>query len=259
METKHTFVKGLGVAVFSGIMVYAVLVFLGLVPNAEIVHVPLHSTLETAGGITALLIALVLFQQKKEFQSGTFFWVGTGIGCMGVLDTFHAMSMPGEAFVFLHSAASLAGGLFFTLIYIPENRFINIVSEKRWIAGIAYMLSISVGLRALVFPHDVPSIVALYDGTFTLAAVYLNSLAGILFLVAVPGFYIRCRRYGHEDFKGFMALGLLFGLAELIFPYSDTWNALWWSWHLLRFMAYIMTLVYLVNRHVHLSQNGGAR
>lgn len=259
MKRKTNVMAVTGIVIFFGIMIYAGLVFFGILPNVKWMHLPIHTTIETAGGISALLIALVLFQQKREFQNDTFFWVGTGLGCMGVLDTFHAMSMPGEAFVFLHSAASLAGGVFFAMIYLPDNRYLNSVSEKRWITGIAYLLSLSVGIRALVFPHDVPTIVTLYDDSFTLAAVFLNSLAGLILLIAVPGFYFRYLKYGHKDFLVFMALGLLFGLAELIFPYSDTWDALWWAWHLLRFMAYIMTLIFLVNRHVHLSHDGSAQ
>lgn len=259
VKRKTNIFAVIGMCLFTGVLVYAGLIFAGILPNGAWMHLPIHTTIETAGGISALLIALVLFQQKREFQNGTFFWVGTGIGCMGVIDTFHAMSMPGEAFVFLHSAASLAGGVFFALIYLPENSFLNSVSEKRWISGIAYVLSISVGIRALVFPNDVPTIVTLNQDSFSLAAVFLNSMAGLLFIVTVPGFYYRYRRFGHPDFLVFMALGLSFGLPELIFSYSHTWNALWWAWHLLRFLAYVMTLVFLVNSHVHLSHNGSAQ
>jgi hypothetical protein len=73
------------------------------------------STIETLGGISALLITLVLLQQSREQNPEktdmASFLVGTGFACMGLLDTFHAMCMPGDAFIFLHSAASLTGVL----------------------------------------------------------------------------------------------------------------------------------------------------
>ena len=216
-------------------------------------NLPVHSTMETLGGIAALLIALVLLQQNRQEKNGTFFLVGTGFACMGMLDTFHAMCRPGDAFVFLHSTASLAGGFFFAWILLPDRILERYAAEQRWIAGISLILCLSVGLRAVLFPQDVPKIIRLYEGKFTLAALLLNICASLLFLVSVPKFYARYRSSANADHLVFMVLALLFGLAELIFLFSDPWDDIWWIWHLLRLTAYVVTLLFVADRHFQLS------
>ena len=41
----------------------------------------------------------------------------------------------------------------------------------------------------------------------------------------------------------------------MIFQYSDTWDDIWWAWHLLRLAAYIMTLLFVGNRHFQLASD----
>lgn len=232
------------------------LIFSDVLPSWTRINLPFHSTIETLGGISALLITLVLLQQSldkdRDRADMASFLVATGFACMGALDTFHAMCMPGEAFIFLHSAASLAGGFFFAGALLPDLLLKRYANQQRWFAGIAVILCLTVGLRAVFIPQDVPKIIPLYDGEFTLAAILINSLAGVFFLISVPGFYSRFRTSGNTDHLVFLFIALLFGLAELIFQYSDTWNAIWWAWHLLRFAAYIMTLLFVVNHHVRM-------
>lgn len=236
------------------IAVLICIVFADLLPAWKKINLPFHSTIETLGGISALLIAMVLFQQDRTDDNGIFFPVATGFACMGVLDTFHAMCMPGDAFIFLHSAASLAGGFFFSCILLPDRLLKDYVREQRWIAGISIIISLSVGLRAVIFPQNVPKIIHFYEGKFTFAANLINTCAGLLFLVSVPKMFLRYRASKNTDLIVFMYLALLFGIAELIFQYSDTWDGIWWAWHLLRFIAYIMTLLFVVNRHAQLTR-----
>ncbi|MBU1168717.1 MAG: hypothetical protein KKD44_04045 [Proteobacteria bacterium] len=255
MKTTSGFFIGMGMIIFVLCAAAAVcLVFSDLIPSWNLINLPVHSTIETLGGISALLIAMVLLQQKRKTDNESFYLVGTGFACMGVLDTFHAMCMPGDAFIFLHSAASLAGGFFFAGVLLPDKLLLRYRAEQSWIAGLFVLICFSVGLRALIFPQDVPMIIRLYDGQFTLAAILLNTCASLFFLVSVPKFYIRYRSTQNTDHLVFLLLALFFGLAEIIFQYSDTWNDIWWAWHLLRFIAYIMILFFVGKRHFQLAK-----
>jgi hypothetical protein len=253
VKPASKFFVGIATVIFIVCATAACLVLSGLLPAWKWLNLPVHSTIETLGGVSALLIAMVLFQQAREEDNGTFSLVATGFACMGVLDTFHAMCMPGDAFVFLHSAASLAGGLFFAMTILPDRLLQRYATEQRWIAVTSLILCLSVGLRAVLFPQDVPKIVRLYAGRFTLAAILINTAASLLFLASVPTLYRRYRMARNTDYLVFMLLALLFGLAELLFQYSDPWNDIWWVWHLLRFAAYLMTLLFVAHRHFHLA------
>lgn len=214
-------------------------------------HIQIHSSIEAIGGIIALFIAFVLLLENRK-EDGIVFWVGTGFACMGVLDTFHAMSPAGDAFIFLHSVASLAGGFFFMMVWLPQEVSARYATEQRWIFGVAVILSLSVGLRALLFPESVPKILYFHDGRFTLAAVIINTTASLFFLFSVPRFYFHYQKVEEKQYISFMYLSLLFGLAEMVFQFSDPWDGVWWAWHILRLTAYIMMLIYAASRYLDL-------
>lgn len=243
--------------VFYALSVVSVGVFCGLLIFSDFFsalkweHYPFHSTIETLGGVASILIALVLYQQIPAKSQDLFFLVATGFACMGVLDTFHAMTLPGEAFVFLHSVASLSGGFFFSLTWLSSRVIRKYAAEQRWIAGVAIILSLSIGLRALAYPDNIPKIAYLYhgDGKFTLAAILINILAGLFFLSSVPRFYLHYNRFKDSKALIFMFLALLFGLSEMIFQFSNTWDGVWWSWHFFRLAAFVMTLIFVYDRY----------
>jgi len=228
------------------------LFFSDFLVSAHWVHCPFHYTIETFGGIASILIALVLYQQSPAGSQDMFFMVATGFACMGVLDMFHAMSEPGEAFVFLHSAASLAGGFFFALTWLPSKAIAIYASKQRWIVGIAIFLSFSIGIRAMLFPENIPRIVYLYDGQFTLAAILINTCASLLFLGSAPRFFIHYHQFENPKSLIFIFLSLQFGLSEMIFQFSWTWNGIWWIWHFLRLTAFMVTLSIISNEYMQL-------
>jgi len=237
-------------------LLFSLLVFSDFLISANWASCPFHSTIETFGGIASILIALVLYQQSLAGSQDLFFMVATGFACMGLLDTFHAMSEPGEAFVFLHSAASLTGGFFFALTWLPSKAIRSYASKQRWIAGIAILLSFSIGIRAMVYPDDIPRIAYLYDGQFTLAAILINTCASLLFLGAVPRFFIHYHEFKNPKSLVFIFLSLQFGLSEMIFQFSRTWNGIWWIWHFLRLTAFMVTLAVISNEYMQLVKHG---
>lgn len=216
-------------------------------------HLPFHSTVEAVGGMVAILIACVLYQKEVQ-EINSFFFTATGFACMGVLDLFHAASLPGDAFVFLHSTASLCGGLFFALIWLPDKLIKRYAKEQRWIAGLSILLAVSIGFRAIFCPRDLPDILKLYKGEFTNLAIAINITASLLFLASIPKFLEKYRKTQQSPHLLFMGLALLFGTAELLFQFSDPWNGIWWTWHCLRITAYLMTLVFIADRYIYLTR-----
>ena len=221
-------------------------------------HIQLHSTIETLGGITACLISIILFIQSQEMLDTSLALLATGFASMGVLDIAHAISQLGDSFIFLHSVASLSGSFFFASVWFSKGRRLGHLYELRFIYFGFIILSISIGVRALLFPGDVPQIMPLFDGKFTMAAVLINLTASLLFIASVFKFYQAYRQRGKQRDLLFACLAYLFGIAAMIFPFSSPWNGMWWVWHLVRLSAFLTTLVFIARQYgKHLGINEG--
>ena len=175
--------------------------------------------------------------------------LATGFACMGVLDTAHAISQLGDSFIFLHSVAGLSGGFFFASVWFSKGRRLGNLTELRFIYFGFIALSISVGIRALLFPEDVPKIMPLFDGQFTAAAILINLTAGLMFLSSVFTFFQMYRKQKSSQDLLFACLAYLFGIAAIIFPFSVPWNGMWWVWHLVRLLAFLITLAFISNQY----------
>src|SRR5574338_530805 len=77
---------------------------------------PLHSAMETVGGLASIAMAAVLFLRRDDAIINRFQPAATGFLAMGILEVFHAAAQPGDGFVFLRNVASLAGGAGFILV-----------------------------------------------------------------------------------------------------------------------------------------------
>ena len=212
-------------------------------------HLQLHSTIETLGGMTSCLISIILFIQSKEKLDAILVMLATGFASMGILDTAHAISRLGDSFIFLHSVASLSGSFFFASVWFCKRRRFGSLNELRFIYFGFITLSVSIGLRALLFPGDVPRIMPLFDGKFTMAAVLINLTASLLFIASVFKFYQEYRQRGNKLDLLFACLAYLFGISAMIFPFSSPWNGMWWIWHLVRLSAFLTTLVFIARQY----------
>jgi len=112
-------------ATFSGILIAIVIPMVGVavvqlyVPTASLIHLPLHSLLETMGGVMALTIAgMLVARQCVGVTEPHKVWMACGLAGMGTLDLFHAAMLPGDNFVWLHSASTLVGGLLFLGVWL---------------------------------------------------------------------------------------------------------------------------------------------
>lgn len=224
-------------ALFISLMLYLVL------PDWRWHHASLHSAMEALGGLSAIVMAIVLFQRDRTRSDRTDMALAMGFLSMGVLEELHAIAAPGNGFILLRSLASLCGGLGFALVWLPSSDRAS--SVHTWVAwGIAVGSAI-VGLAILSLPQHLPEMIR--NGEFSPTAVAPTSVACILFLAAALWFFFEYQRSRTSDAYLFACLALLFGLAEFMFMYSVLWDARWWFWHVLRLTAYFLVLGYMVS------------
>lgn len=204
-----------------------------------------HASLEAFCGITALLIAGLLFALSLQFRQLSLALFGLAFTVMGVLDGWHAATSPREQtdlFVLLHTLSTVSGGAFM-LVGIAVHFSHERAADRRRMASQFLVLSalLLAGGTMLV------STIAGWSGslveTFPSRAMRLHELAGGLFaLAAVAGFvYYRAKR----QVFALLAAGLLLLFAEsaYLFRFSYFWDMAWWSWHLVKMLFYIGILV----------------
>lgn len=245
-----------GLALFFGVILQTI------VPAWRSPHVPLHSAIEALGGLCAIVMALLLFKRRDDGMTSQVSALGVGFLSMGVLEEFHAVAFPQNAFVFLRSLASFVGGAGFVLVWLPES--CSGVLRGRRLPWMVAGTSVLMGLTILAFPDRVPDMVR--NGEFSPTAVAPTSLASMLFLATAVRFALDYRGSRTADAYLFACLALLFGLAEFMFTYSLLWDARWWFWHFLRLFAYLLVLGYLIrgyqcmmaDLHVSLAQTRAA-
>lgn len=213
-----------------------------LLPHFIWINESLHSTTEAFGALAAIFMAIMLFHRKKEEGGGRLFWMAIGLLSMGLLHGFHSVARIEHGFVLLYSFACLSGGFFFALGWLPESDKYSHI--RKWILWIVAAGSILLGVWTLLFRETVPLMVE--NGKFTITAILINLLAGVLFLVATGRFLLDFHRSGKTEPFLFSCMAFLFGLSNLSFPFSAVWDNTWWFWHLLRVLAYLLVLWFVL-------------
>lgn len=212
------------------------------IPQFRLVHEPLHSTMEAVGALTALLLALIVLSVMKYRKEAThYIWISSALIGMGILDGLHAVVHSGVSFVWLHSTATLVGGVLLAMVWLPAR-----ITQSHVATLSPKVLAIAVGtfgILSIAFPDALPVMVS--QGRFTLTAVTINVLGGILFLVATGGFLVRYWTNRELNELLFANLALLFGSANMLFPFSELWEANWWFWHIVRLTAYFVALSFI--------------
>ncbi len=217
-------------------------------PDLHWVNEPFHSAVETIGALIAIFMASILLLKKKEEPKGKINLLYLGFLSMGILDGFHAISKPGENFVFLHSLASLFGGLWFVMSWFPG--LIEYLSKKKSMSWIVTLGSLLCSIWFYLLPETLPTMI--HNGEFTTTAIAINTLAGIMFLIATFRFLLDFNRCEEIELYMFACMSLLFGIAELTFYQSSIWGSGWWLWHLLRLVAYILVLYFIIHQYIRI-------
>ena len=196
---------------------------------------PLHSTLEVAGSALGLVLAMLMLFAQHTAMSWQRLWIAFALIAMPVLDIFHSCVGPGTNFVWLHSLAVLARGLFFCLVWFPDRRLSR---EAAWAtAGAVLLLSSLVGALSTAFSGGVPEMIG--ASGFTPTAQTINLLGGGLTVLAAVKLALKYRKARAQEDLLFLILCLLFGVSGVILYMSAIWEAGWWFWHVLRFAGYL--------------------
>lgn len=209
--------------------------------DSFLVHEPLHSAMEAMGSFAAISLAvLILSLLRYRGYSSQRVWIACALIGMGILDGFHASVAPGVSFVWLRSSATAMGGFFFALTLLPD----RIVKPRT-----AVLVPLAVAVLAIVFsvfsvkfPEALPQMVR--QDSFTTAAKGINIFGGLLFLAPAARFFRSFLSLRSPIDLIFSNLCLLFGMASLLFVVSSLWSYDWWLWHVLRLVAYLITLPY---------------
>lgn len=204
-------------------------------------HHPVHALVEGAGALIALIVA-VLIQLIRRGGAGTpaLLWATCALLGMGILDGLHAATHAGRAFVWLHSLATLVGGLLFAGVCLPAT--VTSRPGLHRLPTITVVAAVYVGVLSIAFPDQLP---AMTDAAgFTWTAKVMNFVGGASFLAAAWSFM---RQHGGGRWDESLLFAhhcLLFGIAGLVFVGSTLWDAAWWWWHFLRLTAYLVVLFY---------------
>jgi methyl-accepting chemotaxis protein len=231
-------------------MIIALFLLNHFAPDWRWDHEPVHSSLEAIGGTAAIFLGIFLLQRQSEDYASAFTLVGLGLLSMGVFDTMHAITRPGTAFVFLHSVASLFGGIFFAALWFsPSSSFIAMVRNS-WFAWSLVFFCFILSIVVIAWPQVLPAMT--YGGNFSFTATAINIVAGILFLIAIPRLISLLYESNHSEFFLFLCIAALFGVAELTFNFSKLWDAGWWLWHFARLLAYLIVFAFLGKGYIEL-------
>ncbi len=204
-------------------------------------HEPFHATIEMAGGMIALGVAWMLLSLER-LRAGTSYniWIAAALIGMGILDGLHAMVHVGQAFVWLHSTATLVGGSLFALVWLPQHWQRN----ARFWPWLVMCGTLVFGVVSLLWPDQMPQMVS--NKLFTPWAKWLNVVGGALLFAAAVRFVLTYRQTKNIDDLLFCLHCSLFGAAAIMFEQSQLWDLPWWGWHLLRLMAYGVALWFVV-------------
>jgi len=209
--------------------------------DLKLVSIPVHSLMETAGAVMAFTLATLIFSMyRKERMFCHFHWSSVALIGMGILDFFHAMMMPGELFVWLHSLAVLFGGLLFMGVWLPRRR---VSVRYYYVVPVAVVVfSILVSMGSIMMPGWVPTM--LVAGEFSSLSILINMIGGFAFFIAGINFLMRY--WQEEQFDDLLFTGhtFLFGVSGILFASSALWDLSWWLWHMLRLIAYFIALFY---------------
>ncbi|MCK5166030.1 MAG: PAS domain S-box protein [Rhodospirillaceae bacterium] len=213
-----------------------------LFPDWRLIHYPLHAAVESVGSFAAFVVAVLVIGLRKHGHLGSSYtWVAAALVGMGFLDGMHSILHAGNGFVWLHSVATLIGGVVFSFVWIAEKPAIKKIGG--YAPFIVLAVSVALGISSLMYPEFIPKMVI--DGQFSLWAKVTNIIGGIGFLIASIYFVVKAKK--ESDTRNrliFSSHCLLFGISAVIFEFSIIWDAAWWLWHALRIIAYMIAVLF---------------
>lgn len=162
-------------------------------------NIPLHAAIEMSGAIIAIVVAYLLILLNSTNRGSSFnYSISAALLAMGFLDALHAITPPGNNFVWFHNSASLLGGIFFVSVWLPEK-----ITQKsvKYLPLLAITTAIFVGLLSFVLPMQVPLMIS--SSGFTEFSKYLSIFSGLLMVIAAIRLYERQRDTNKKEDRFF--------------------------------------------------------
>lgn len=215
-------------------------------------NIAVHAVTELIGSVIAVFICFFLFYStslRSIFKPHEISWVATAIIGMGILDGFHAFAPIGNNFVWLHSIATVTGGVLFAGVLLPNTN----PSLLKKLPIVSLVLATTIGVASHLYPEAIPAM--LHQETFTVIARFLNIIGGIGFIAATWYFFKQYQKSHNRPYYILAGHCLLFGVAAVLFELSALWDAAWWWWHALRLIAYSILIYFLLRNTIYLLRN----
>jgi len=213
-----------------------------LFPDWRFVHYPIHAAIESIGSFAAIIVAVLVLGLRKHGHLGpAYTWVAAALVGMGLLDGLHSLLHAGNGFVWLHSIATLIGGVMFALVWLAETPLLMRLGRHAPM-GI-FVAVLTIGIASIAYPNVIPNMIV--DGDFSFLARAANIVGGVGFLIASMYFMLKVRQ--GDDARNrliFSSICFLFGISGVIFEFSVIWDAAWWLWHALRICAYLIAVLF---------------
>lgn len=131
--------------------------------------------------------------------------------------------------------------MLFALVWLPERWRVKL---GLWWPRAVLGLAAGFGLASILNQSWPPQMVL--DGAFSRAAVVLNVGGGLLLFLAAARLLLTYRQTRNSDDLLFCLHCALFGAAAVMFEQSSLWDLPWWCWHLLRLLAYLVALWFII-------------
>jgi len=216
----------------------------------------LHTAIEISGCIISIFSAIFLyFLYKSKAINFSGIIISASLISMGILDGYHAITPPGNTFVFLHSTATFMGGIFLSLLIFKK----QLKPYPLELIFSAVAISFLVCIYVFIFKENVPNM--LIETKFTDIAVLLNVGRGILFFIGAIQFYFLRNKKANSIYEFlFLVIFILIGLAAVMFFKSSLFSLSWWGWHFLRLIAFSFAfgfffISYLEQQHELITTN----
>lgn len=222
------------------------LMFVGIVVHGIIrigQNIPIHATLESITSVIALFLAVFLFKFDNEnYRLTRFHFAALALISIGVFDLFHAMSLPGYSFIWLHTIGTLIGSFLFLGVFFSNHKRSPLTYQTIPLA----VATLSIIFALLIADEKDLLPPPLINGHFSPLEMLLNNVSAFLFLIVSFSFASRYLRERQREDLYFLILLLLLSSASFLFQFSQLWGATWWFWHFLRLGAYLFVLLFFI-------------
>lgn len=238
----------------AGVMVVVLFLWPDVLWIAEIPY----TAVGVLGSFVAMLLSVSIITRYRG-QSGIPY-ISAGLMAIGIIDGFRAFSTPGSTeFVWLHSLAGIAGGIFFAFYVLTEMTRLPMPSIQTttkgvgWLLGGTAMAALLLGALTIVFSGILPP--TMQENHLTPVAWIMSSIPVALYLFAGSNLLWQYRKTGSHELFLFTAILIFLFQASEIFYFATFWGVIWWLWQALRLTVYLAVLGYVLKEYIQISDS----